>query len=72
MANTSIFNAFERFWLHVTTALGNKSDLGHDHENATQTNDGFMSAEDKIQLGNLSNVVEQKSQVQFITWEDDD
>jgi hypothetical protein len=31
MANTSIFNAFERMWQHIVAALGNKSDLDHTH-----------------------------------------
>ena len=52
MANTSIFNAFERMWQHVTTALSKKSDTGHSHSNATQSASGFLSAEDKIQLDN--------------------
>jgi hypothetical protein len=32
MANTSISAAFERFWQHVTVALGKKSDIDHSHE----------------------------------------
>lgn len=31
MTNSSILNAFERFWEHVTTALDKKSDIGHTH-----------------------------------------
>lgn len=31
MANTSIFNAFERMWQHIVAALGNKSDINHTH-----------------------------------------
>ena len=31
MANTSIFNAFERMWQHIVAALGNKSNLDHTH-----------------------------------------
>lgn len=31
MANTSIFNAFERMWQHTIAALGNKSDSDHTH-----------------------------------------
>jgi len=31
MANTSIFNAFERMWQHVVAVLSNKSDVGHTH-----------------------------------------
>lgn len=53
MANTSIFNAFERMWQHITTALNNKSDLNHNHTD-------------------LQEQLEGKSQVQIITWEDDD
>jgi hypothetical protein len=31
MANSSILAAFERFWLHITAALGNKADIAHTH-----------------------------------------
>ena len=31
MANTSIYNAFSRFWQHVLSALGNKADASHTH-----------------------------------------
>lgn len=31
--NTSIFNAFERMWQHITSALSNKSDISHNHKN---------------------------------------
>jgi len=31
MTNSSILDAFERFWEHVTTALGKKSDIDHTH-----------------------------------------
>lgn len=31
MTNSSILNAFERFWEHVTTALGKKADIDHTH-----------------------------------------
>lgn len=31
MANSSIFAAFERMWQHVVAALGNKSDVSHNH-----------------------------------------
>jgi len=50
MANTSILAAFERMWQHVVTALSNKSDTNHSHDNATQVVSGFLSAEDKTQL----------------------
>lgn len=29
MANQSIYNAFERMWQHITTALNNKSDIAY-------------------------------------------
>ena len=32
MANASILAAFERFWLHITAALGNKADIAHTHD----------------------------------------
>jgi hypothetical protein len=32
MANTSILNAFERMWQHITIALNNKSDANHNHD----------------------------------------
>ena len=32
MTNTSIKNAFERMWVHVVSALGNKSDITHTHK----------------------------------------
>lgn len=31
MTNSSILYAFERFWEHVTTALGKKADIDHTH-----------------------------------------
>lgn len=37
MANTSIFNAFERMWQHIVAALGNKSDIDHNHDNRYYT-----------------------------------
>lgn len=39
MANTSIYNAFSRFWQHVLSALGNKADASHTHSDLqTQIN----------------------------------
>lgn len=32
MANQSILAAFERMWLHIVNALGNKSDISHNHD----------------------------------------
>lgn len=32
MTNTSILNAFKRFWQHIVAALSNKSDIGHTHD----------------------------------------
>jgi uncharacterized membrane protein len=29
MANTSIYNAFERMWLHIVAAIGTKADKTH-------------------------------------------
>lgn len=52
MANASILAAFERMWQHITAVLSNKSDTDHTHDNATKSDSGFMSAEDKIQLDN--------------------
>lgn len=37
MANTSIFAAFERMWQHILSKLGNKSDVGHNHDNMYYT-----------------------------------
>lgn len=37
MANSSIFTAFERMWLHIVAALGNKADLSHDHNDVYYT-----------------------------------
>ena len=37
MSNTSILAAFERMWQHVTSALGNKSDEGHVHDDRYYT-----------------------------------
>lgn len=34
MANTPIYAAFERMWQHVIAALGNKSDVSHNHDDA--------------------------------------
>ena len=38
----------------TSTALANKSDVGHSHTNATESSDGFMSAADKTKLDNVS------------------
>jgi hypothetical protein len=38
MANASIFAAFERFWLHITAALGNKADIAHTHDEYVNQN----------------------------------
>lgn len=48
MANTSIFNAFERMWQHIVAALGNKSDINHAHND-------LQNAINKIQSGILEN-----------------
>lgn len=37
MANTSILSAFERMWQHITTALNNKSDISHNHNDIYYT-----------------------------------
>ena len=49
MANTSIFVAFERMWQHVLTALGNKSDSDHNHNDLYYT-----EAEVDEKLSNIS------------------
>ena len=53
MANQSIYNAFERMWLHVMAALGKKADVSHMHDFATIDADGFLSKEDKIKLDGI-------------------
>lgn len=37
MANRSILAAFERMWQHITASLGNKSDVGHIHDDRYYT-----------------------------------
>ena len=37
MANASILAAFERFWLHVVAALGEKADANHSHDDKYYT-----------------------------------
>lgn len=37
MANSSIVAAFERMWHHVTSALSNKSDISHSHDDMYYT-----------------------------------
>ena len=37
MANTSILAAFERMWQHITSALSNKSDISHNHNDIYYT-----------------------------------
>mgnify|MGYP003289122478 CR=1 FL=1 len=59
MANSSILAAFERMWQHVTSALNNKSDISHTHDNATQESGGMMSVNDKINLDNAVLITEQ-------------
>lgn len=59
MANASILAAFERMWQHIVLALNEKSDTTHNHDSVYVTKD-------------IENVVAQKSQVQILTWEDDD
>ena len=39
MANTSILAAFERMWQHVVAALGNKSDISHNHNDLYYTDE---------------------------------
>lgn len=41
---------------NVQTQLGGKADSAHTHANATTSNAGFMSAEDKTKLNGLKNV----------------
>ena len=44
MANTSIYNAFERMWQHVLTAIGTKADAVHDHDNKYDSKGAANSA----------------------------
>lgn len=37
MANTSIVAAFDRMWQHITSALSNKSDISHNHNDIYYT-----------------------------------
>lgn len=60
MANTSILSAFERMWQHVVAALGNKADIGHDHD-ATEltgilpiTNGGTGNESGRVTVGAYS------------------
>lgn len=43
MANASIMTAFERMWHHVTSALNNKSDITHNHDEKYQYQHGTIS-----------------------------
>ena len=60
MANASILAAFERMWQHVLAVIGNKADATHTHDDTYYTKT------------ELNDALTQKSQVQIITWEDDD
>jgi hypothetical protein len=81
MANQSIKAAFERMWQHITIKLGDKVD--REAGKGLSTND--YTTEEKENLNNLkelvgdtavatqiSNAVEQKSQVQIIVWEENE
>ena len=48
MANTSIFNAFERMWQHIVAALENKSDISHNHTKEDITDLEIFSNEEQI------------------------
>ena len=37
MSNSSILAAFERMWLHVVAALGDKANLNHNHNDLYYT-----------------------------------
>ena len=37
MANASIYAAFERMWQHIVAAIGNKSDISHNHDDMYYT-----------------------------------
>ena len=48
MANPSIYAAFERMWQHVVAVVGNKSDIGHTHDDKYYTeeeidNKGYLT-----------------------------
>ena len=43
MANTSIYNAFERMWQHIVAALGTKSSVGHNHDDNYYTKEEINS-----------------------------
>jgi hypothetical protein len=60
MANTSILAAFDRMWQHVVSALNKKSDISHNHNDLYYTE------------AETNTLLSQKSQVQIITWGDND
>lgn len=93
MANISILAAFERMWQHITTALNNKSDISHNHNDiydAVGSADAALTSAKSYSNTNLAsaksysdanlvsaktytdNAITQKTQVQIITWGDDD
>lgn len=57
--NSSILAAFERMWQHIVSALATKADTNHKH------NDIYYKDE-------IDTILNQSSQIQFITWEEND
>lgn len=71
MANASILAAFERMWQHVVFALGGKSDISHTHDDKYY-NQGQIDIALEDTKSYTDSAVAQKSQIQILTWEDED
>lgn len=75
MANTSIFNAFERMWQHVVTYTNTEiSKLINSAPTTLDTLGEIATAmeENADVVQALDNAIGQKSQVQIITWGEND
>lgn len=58
MANTSIFNAFERMWQHTVAALNNKSDKTDVEELKTLVGDKSVSEQISNAIGDVSGQID--------------
>ena len=76
MANESIRAAFERLWYHIVLKVGAKADKSevtslqlslNEKSDASHTHDDRYYTETEV-----DSKIAQKTQVQIVTWEDDD
>lgn len=73
MANSSIYNAFERMWQHIVAKIGTKADIDHNHVvdselSSTSTN----PVQNKVVSASIQTLTDTKAAVTLITWESND